>query len=283
MVPEIPLTDTIHRACPACGQDNAAQPPHRLSSGPWRLKRCAQCRFVYLENAPPYASLSEDLAWDRTSKIETLRKAQVQPVQNALSRVTRRRLKLPRQNVLDLLARYAPDGPVVDIGCGNAGYMQQLHPRHRPCGIEVSKALAAVGQKNLAAQDGVVVHAPALEGFQRVPPGECAAVVMRSYLEHELRPREVLAAAFDALKPGGILILKLPNFGSLNAAIMGRRWCGLRLPDHANYFTPRQLAKMVQKAGFRVTRFGWLSFRPPTSDNMWMIAARDKCPACSRP
>jgi SAM-dependent methyltransferase len=271
----------IHRVCPFCGQDNAARPPTRLSTGPWQVKRCAGCRFVYLENAPTYDSLSEDHAWEKTSKIETLRKAQERPFQQTLSRATRFRLFLPqRQNVLSLLARHAPDGPVVDIGCGNAGYMQQLHPRHRPCGIEISREMAAVAQRNLDAQDGVVVHAPALEGLQRLPAGECAAVVMRSYLEHELKPQEVLAAARRVLKAGGLLVLKLPNYGSVNAAVMGRHWCGVRLPDHMNYFTPRHLAAMVRRAGLEVFRFGFLRFRPPTSDNMWMLARRPPAPPC---
>ena len=37
--------------------------------------------------------------------------------------------------------------------------------------------------------------------------------------------------------PGGVAIVKVPNYGSLNRMVMGGNWCGFRIPDHVNYFT----------------------------------------------
>lgn len=227
-----------------------------------------------MEEVPAYESLSEERAWEKSSKTEEARRAASQPIQATVSKATRFRLKLPRKHVLDLLARYAPDGLVLDIGCGNAGYMLQMDPRHQPCGIEISKELAAVGHRNLEGRGGFVIHASGLEGLRQIPEKNLAAVVMRAYLEHEARPMEVLAESFRTLKPSGILIIKVPNYGSINAFVMGRRWCGVRLPDHMNYFTPASLAGMVARAGYRIERFDLLSFRQPTSDNMWMVARK---------
>ncbi len=270
----IQTRETIHRSCPHCRQDNRRGKPHKISSSGWEVKECVVCRFVYLENAPPYESLEEEHAWEKSSKLEELRRQKENGFRQSVSKATRRRLKLPRKHVLDFLKRFAPDGRVLDIGCGNAGYMQQLAPRHQPCGIEISKELAAIGRENLAAQGGMVLNASALEGMRQLSASDFAAVVMRAYLEHEIRPMEVLLESFRILKKSGILVIKVPNFGSLNAAVMGKGWCGVRLPDHVNYFTPPLLSTMVQKAGFQIYRFGWLSYRQPTSDNMWLIAQK---------
>lgn len=237
-----------------------------------------QCSFVYLENALPYKDFSEEHAWEKSSKAEELRRQKELGFHYNLAKTTRLLLNFPRIETLSLLKRYAPAGRVLDIGCGDAGYMLQLPPKHLPCGIEISKELAAMGEKNLAARGGFVIHSPALEGLRQLLSADYAAVVMRSYLEHELQPLEALLESSRILKPSGILILKVPNYGSLNAMVMGRNWCGIRLPDHVNYFTPTHLSAMVERAGYRIHRFGLLCFRQPTSDNMWLIARKQKEP-----
>jgi glyoxylate reductase len=54
------------------------------------------------------------------------------------------------------------------------------------------------------------------------------AVVMRSYLEHEPRAREVLAGVHAVLRTGGIAVVKVPNYASWNRRIMREGWCGFR-------------------------------------------------------
>jgi hypothetical protein len=46
----------------------------------------------------------------------------------------------------------------------------------------------------------------------------------------------------------------------------------LRDPDHLNYFTPKSLGMMADRAGFE-TNFG-LSGRLPMSKNMWAVLTR---------
>lgn len=73
---------------------------------------------------------------------------------------------------------------------------------------------------------------------------------MSSYLEHEVEMMAVLKGAFRALKPGGRVFVRAPNFGSLNRRVMGARWCGFRYPDHVNYFTLESLGRVAASVGF---------------------------------
>lgn len=262
------------RACPDCGADNRRGAVHPLSRGPWRVKRCGRCGFVYLENPPEYEALSETFAWEKTIAAEALHREDARPMGYRVSKATRFRMALfPRKRVNNLIARYADPGMVVDIGCADAYHLTTLPPEFSPWGIEISADLAARGSANLAGR-GKVVHASALGGLSALPEGRFTAVIQRSFLEHEREPRKVLAGSFRVLAPNGVLILKLPNYGSINARVMGRKWCGVRLPDHVNYFTPPQLRRFVQDAGFVVLRFDPFFFRQPTSDNMWLLARR---------
>ncbi|MEX2642281.1 MAG: methyltransferase domain-containing protein, partial [Acetobacterales bacterium] len=96
-----------------------------------------------------------------------------------------------------------------------------------------------------------------------------SAAILRSYLEHELNPKDVLLALHRVLAVGGLAFVKVPNFASLNRLVMGRRWTGFRHPDHLNYFTPATLRLMARRCGFQVN-MPW-SWRLPTSDNMYAI------------
>jgi len=98
-------------------------------------------------------------------------------------------------------------------------------------------------------------------------------VTQFSVLEHEWHPLDVLRAAHRALKPGGLTVIKVPNHASWNRHIMRQDWCGYRLPDHCNYFTPRTLSAMLRKAGFTPLP-GSILDRLPTSDSLWMAARK---------
>lgn len=52
--------------------------------------------------------------------------------------------------------------------------------------------------------------------------------------------------------------------------VRGKEWCGFRLPDHVNYFTPDSLVQMCQQVGFHIAKFSFAD-RLPTSDNMWLV------------
>jgi SAM-dependent methyltransferase len=150
--------------------------------------------------------------------------------------------------------------------------LSQLPAHFVPYGIELSPELAAQAAQVTAGRGGRIVEADALSGLEQFPSGFFSGVIMRSYLEHELFPREVLTAARRVLGPGCKLIVKVPNYACFNRHTAGRHWPGYHWPDHVNYFTPATLRRMMTAAGYRIASFTWLD-RFPFNDNMWLIAA----------
>jgi SAM-dependent methyltransferase len=267
-------TGTVYRLCPLCGCDNAAVAAHRYSNPPWTVKRCAGCGFVYIDRAPDYTALHADLAWERTSKIEERRRADSRSdLYKSASRGMRwLRRFLPRKRLPLLIAQHAAPGNVVDLGCGDGGQLHGLDDRFVPFGVEISAALAASADEDFARRGGRVVNAPSLDGLADFPENFFTAASLRSYLEHEMQPAPVLRALHRVLRPGGVVIVKVPNYGSLNRMVMGRKWCGFRYPDHLNYFTPATLRAMAEQCGYRAS-FGLMG-RLPTSDNMHAVLTR---------
>src|SRR5580704_9937074 len=262
----------VARACPLCGAEDGAPRPG-YGEGIWRLCECRACGFVYLDRAPDYAALFSAMAWEKTTVAEVERRAALRPASHRLSKLTRARMRLlPRKKMPDLVARHAAPGNVVDLGCGTGTQPAGLAEAYVPFGIEISSEAAAAADRLFAARGGRAVNAPSIDGLKTFAGGFFTAATLRSYLEHELQPRAVLAELHRTLAPGGVALIKVPNYASLNRRLTGRKWCGFRYPDHLNYFTPASLARMAEDCGYRA-RFGPTD-RLPTSDNMYGVLTR---------
>lgn len=68
-------------------------------------------------------------------------------------------------------------------------------------------------------------------------------------------------------------MIKVPNYASLNRHMRGARWCGFRWPEHVNYFTPRTLRMISDRAGLKVVRMNFFD-RFPFSDSLYAVLAR---------
>ncbi len=246
----------------------------RLSKDGWELKECSGCGLLYLTNPPVYEELTENLAWEKNFAAEEKRRAEAQPVKAKVNKLTRMRLHSPlRRKMPEILARYAKPGRLVDLGCGTGGKLMKLPEPYVPYGIEISKALAAEAQDKLQRRGGGCIHANCLDGLKQVEDDYFSGAMLHSYLEHEVQPLAVLQELRRVLVPGGVAIIKVPNYASINRRVTGKNWAGLRYPDHVQYFTPRSLAAMVRKANLAIERFNFFD-TIPTSDNMWMIVKK---------
>lgn len=262
--------EIVDRNCPLCDDSNTETKPSRYSLGVWTVKDCRTCGFTYIDSAPDYTALFEQMAWDKSTKVEQQWRESTRPVQEILDRWTRWRLHIvPRRRIPALLARYASPGNVLDLGCGTGGHLEGLRADFVPHGIEISRDAAGVADARFRVHGGYAVNAPCLDGLRKFPTDFFSAATLRSYLEHELHPADVLTALHRVLQPGGVAVVKVPNYASVNRRVMGHRWCGFRHPDHLNYFTPATLTEMARKSGFS-TWFGPM-WRLPTDDNMWAL------------
>lgn len=254
------------RACPACASQARRALP-QYSEGSWSIAACEACGFVYLANPPGYEALESEFAFEKTFKVEKVRRLKTRPIAKRLSDATRWRLNLRRKGRFMSIFN---GGKVLDIGCGKGTelYMQGV----TPYGIEISRDLAVIANVRMQKHGGYAIQAPAVEGLKHFDAGMFDGVIMNSYLEHEEQPRTALAEVARVLRSGGKAYVRLPNFGGLNRRVTGKKWCGFRYPDHVNYFTLSRLRAMAHEAGFTTRLVNWLTLL--TDDNIKMVLTR---------
>jgi 2-polyprenyl-3-methyl-5-hydroxy-6-metoxy-1,4-benzoquinol methylase len=91
------------------------------------------------------------------------------------------------------------------------------------------------------------------------PDGEFDLVILWHVLEHVRSPRAMLTEVARILKPGGTLLVAVPNFGSLEARLGGRDWFHLDVPRHLTHFTRATLQHALDNAGLTISSTNFFS------------------------
>jgi 2-polyprenyl-3-methyl-5-hydroxy-6-metoxy-1,4-benzoquinol methylase len=233
--------------CPVCAADRAAR-LEAYAPAEWDVVECGECKMVYLRNPPAYETLQDEFAWERTYAEK--RKLGGSTAFSGINRWIRAKLGLQggRRTDRRFLGWFGA-GPVLDIGCGGGN---RVLPPMVPYGIELSNALWKRSDAAMRQHGGHCLHEAGATGIWKFDAGFFNGVIMHSYLEHEIDVAGVLDGAHRALKPGGMVFVRVPNFGSINRRVVGKSWCGFRHPDHVNYFNLASLRAVAAKAGFSI-------------------------------
>jgi len=146
-------------------------------------------------------------------------------------------------------------GRVLDVGCGRGFLLDAFRRRGwRVEGTEMSATSSAHAREVL----GIPVQIGALESLA-MQGGSFDAVILWHVLEHVPDPRSLLDEVQRLLRPGGVLLLSVPNFGSPEARLAGPGWFHLDVPRHCVHFSPDSLGKVLVGAGFDSLELGFLA------------------------
>lgn len=226
---------TVIPPCPVCAA-TARDPVQRAS--PLGLARCQSCGLHY--TSPRYDPDNQTRFYVSAYNDAWLAhyERNLAPGLHRLYRAGLERLGPPVGKLLDL---GAGTGDFVNLARAAGWDAQGLEPhpemaaRARQAGLPV----AATGWDTAAFADG-----------------EFAAITMWDVLEHLADPVGALRQTAAWLRPGGRLLLRVPDFSSWLApgpapfAAAYRRWLyPLDLNQHLSHFTPADLERLLAAAG----------------------------------
>src|SRR5262245_27840110 len=178
---------------------------------------------------------------------------------------------------------FTGEGRMLDFGCGGGWYARQMCERGwHVTGMDFSAHAA----REVTRRYGIPVHVGTLP-HPAVAPESFDLITMGCVLEHVHDPHQVIAGAAQALRPGGNLVIVVPNIASWGFRHFGRDWWPLELPRHLLHFTPATLRRLVEAHGLQVVeermleRGSWMrrSFafarrRPSPSLLTWLSSLR---------
>ncbi len=222
------------RVCLACGSGTLA--PWRTVPGSdpalpgdYALARCAACgTAVTLAPAPPEAHEAGAYGGGapRGARLAA-------PLLRAFDR---RRLTFLER------AGGRPPGRLLDIGAGRGRFVAQARAAGWEAdGIEPSRR----GVEGARAR-GVELQRAGIDDAD-IAPASLDAAALWHVLEHLDDPGAALLRIAGWLRPGGLLIVGVPNLASVQARAGGARWYHLDVPRHRTHFTVAGLHALLRR------------------------------------
>jgi SAM-dependent methyltransferase len=159
--------------------------------------------------------------------------------------------------VVQALREYEGKGRLLDVGCGGGLFLGMMKERGWDVvGLDFSAEASEVALKS----QGVHVEVGSIEQAPFAPES-FTAITMFHVLEHLVDPGTSLAAARKLLKPGGKLVVQVPDAGTLGLKLFGIRWNALDIPRHLYHFRSKDLERLLEAQGFHVVRRKHFSLR----------------------
>jgi 2-polyprenyl-3-methyl-5-hydroxy-6-metoxy-1,4-benzoquinol methylase len=160
-------------------------------------------------------------------------------------------LRLRRRLLLGHLPRFVPGGRLLDIGCAWGGYLSRMaRLGWSVYGIELNEAAATHAREVLGLKE---VRSGSFDDC-RYPDGFFDVIHLSMVLEHLHDPAAGIARIARMLRPGGQLILSVPDISGVEARLFREKSYTLQVPQHLHHFTPASIDRLLRQAGFRVER-----------------------------
>lgn len=148
---------------------------------------------------------------------------------------------------------------VLDLGCGGGhnGALLKRAGAREVVGVELDAGAAAQARKRL---DAVVQGDLAHLDLAQLGDEPFDVILASDVLEHLADPEAVLARALTRLRPGGAVVVSLPNvahvvvFANLLMKRWPRRSSGIFDRTHLRFFAKRDMVRLLEGAGLRVLR-----------------------------
>jgi 2-polyprenyl-3-methyl-5-hydroxy-6-metoxy-1,4-benzoquinol methylase len=148
---------------------------------------------------------------------------------------------------------------VLDLGCGgghNGALLKQAGARE-VVGVELDARAAHEARKRLdmVIQGDLAEFDPARLGDEPFD-----AVLASDVVEHLVDPEAVLAGILTRLRPGGAVVISLPNVANVYvfANLLAKRWprrsSGIFDRTHVRFFAKHDMVALLEGAGLRVLR-----------------------------
>lgn len=259
--------------CPFCGGRGEAafetsDRNRRIGDRRFAYLACSACGTLYLGDRPEDIGAHYDEEYFVLPPLETLRA-------EAADESWR----------MDLVSPHADGGRLVEVGPGNGIFAVQA----KDAGFEtvtVERDPAACAYL----RETVGVEAIESDAPEEVLPdlAPCRVIALWHVLEHLPRPAEFLEAAADALEPGGILLIAVPNPDAFGFRVLRGRWPHVDAPRHlalipADALTARAEALGLERVALTTddpgarhwNRFSWeFALRSTRSRHPRVVAAR---------
>lgn len=248
------MTKQLNRICPVCNSDEP-EPWLRPPQSPGPVVRCGRCGFVYVTPIETMKALIAEGAVTDSQASPLLTSANAADIkgrwEEPIIESYMREAQFKRENAVEVLQRIEAlkpqRGRLLDVGCFCGVFLSVAAERGWDCdGLEplVGPSIYARSHFNLR----VVTDTLRATTF---PPNQFDVVTAFQVFEHLIEPDKEIELLLPMLKPGGLLVIEVPNIATPLVNILGTRHRHF-VQDHVSFFSAQTLSLLMERYGLRV-------------------------------
>jgi len=212
--------------------------------GNFTMVRCIQCGLI---------RQNPRLTWESLSAYYPEEYSAYEPIiqqEKSIFKLLDRRYGMEKR--IRAIRKYKSGGKLLDVGCGTGIFLGEVqrNGNWEICGVE-PVATAADYVRNVLGCE--VFQTPFLNAGLK--ENQFDVLTMWNVLEHLYNPIANTQYAYNLLKPGGVLVISIPNVESLENKIFRQYWLGWDLPRHLYLFPQKQIEIMLSEIGFQVKEY----------------------------
>ncbi|WP_292426077.1 methyltransferase domain-containing protein [Methanoregula sp.] len=227
----------VETDCPACGTKGSFS----FSKYGFSHNTCPKCSTLFCSPRPVDSLISLYYTTYQAPEIWT----------HLLLKADRQRKILqytPRVEKIVKILRlkgHTKGGIALDLVAGSGAFASCLKNTgffNDVIALDISDScVTACKNAGLSAQKGTISD---------IDPGNLDLICMNDLIEHVFAPADQLAECRKALKSGGFIAIATPNGEGFDFKILKEKTKNITPPEHLNYFNPRSMKLLLEKAGF---------------------------------
>lgn len=233
-----------YKQCPACHSASIypalSAKDHTVSQEIFEIWHCEECTLRFTQNVPsaadigPYYQSPEYISHSDTQK---------GLINNLYHRVRNHTLKQKVALLQKTTGRQT--GNLLDVGAGTGAFAAAMQQAGwRVTGLEPDDT----ARQNALNKYSLQLLAP--DELYHLPAANYDAVTLWHVLEHVHDLHGYLERFYELIKPGGRLVIAVPNYTSADAKVYKGFWAGYDVPRHLYHFSPKSMEMLGRAKGF---------------------------------
>ena len=229
--------------CPWCESENARLHLELkdlfLTKEPFKILECKECGLLYTTPRP-----NKD-EFGRYYKSEEYYSHQ-ENKEGFIPKVYEKVKSVNLKNKYGIATEGKEKGKALDIGCGVGDFLHTMEQHGWDCtGVEPSEDAKVIAKKRIKGQ------LLSSEEQENLPDSSFDIITMWHVLEHVDDIRWQIQQLHRLCKPGGRIIIALPNYKSYDGQYYKAEWAAYDVPRHLNHFNKETLIKILKESGLR--------------------------------
>lgn len=224
--------------CPVCGKTEHKNflvvQDKSVSQDSFAIVQCENCGFKFTNPRPDQENIgryyeSEDyISHSNTTK-------------GVISKAYKVVRSIAVKDKVELVNNLAKKGRILDYGCGTGYFLSACQKNGWEVnGFEPNE----LANKQATETLGKTVENSSLDKFQ---PESFEIITMWHVLEHIHTLNETFQKLLSLLKPGGVVLVAVPNADSLDAQKYRENWAAYDVPRHLYHFNQATMKRFLKK------------------------------------